>query len=109
MSHGYGKPVKNQKGGILMSITVRSIYHYVCKDSGVSKLTDDEELAKFHDPFNRLASKLDLIEYYTDTGDIFDGFLNTYDGLVIWRAEDDEGESGYELLKEKDLPKQATA
>lgn len=86
-----------------MSLQVRNIYHFKSQDSDEYELTDNEELAKLYDTEYRLAHKLELIEYYTDYGEVFHGFLNTYDGLVLWRQEDEEGESGYELLKEKDL------
>lgn len=84
-----------------MSSEARSVYRYLSKVYGDYELTDNKELAFEHDPDAKLASILDLIEHYTDYGEVFNGFLNTYDGLAIWRTEEDESESGYELLQKK--------
>lgn len=86
-----------------MSFAVRNIYYFKSQDSNEYELTDNEDLAKSQDSNYRLAHKLELIEYYTDYGEVFYGFLSTYDGLVLWRQGEEDAESGYELLIEKEL------
>jgi len=89
-----------------MSPEVKNVYLCIFNlsgDSGESEVTDDESYAKTIDPDYSLASKLDLIEHWRDTGEVFSGILNTYDGLVRWVENEDPELAGYQLIKEMRL------
>ncbi len=89
-----------------MNSVFKNVYlciYNVSGDSGESEVTDDEGYAKRIDPQCLLATKIDLIEHWRDTGEVFTGILNTYDGLVQWVSAEDPELSGYQLIKEMEL------
>ncbi|ATF13507.1 hypothetical protein A616_16445 [Brevibacillus brevis X23] len=80
---------------------------YLCNfnDSGdlcESEITDDELYALTLDPNPVVPTIDDLKQHGAATGKVFEGLVNTYEGLVKWTFNEDEPEqSSYVLIKEK--------
>jgi hypothetical protein len=90
-----------------METEVTHLYFCCLNDSGdscKSEVTDDKEYALSLDPNPTLPTIDDLKQHGAATGEVFEGLLNTYEGLVMWINNEDEPElSSYVLVKEKGL------
>ncbi|WP_064199151.1 hypothetical protein [Brevibacillus brevis] len=90
-----------------METEVTHLYLCYFNDSGdlcESEITDDEDYALTLDPNPTVPTIDDLKQHRTATGEVFQGILNTYEGLVMWIYNEDEPEhSSYVLIKEKGL------
>ncbi|MFC8686067.1 hypothetical protein [Brevibacillus porteri] len=99
--------ITNKTGGLIMEPEVKKLYLCYFNDSGdlcESEVTDDLEYALTLDPNPSLPTIDDLKQHRTATSEVFEGLLNTYEGLVMWIYNEDEPEkSSYVLIKEKGL------
>jgi hypothetical protein len=64
-------------------------YHYNLNGKRVWAITTDLEEAK-EDPEHRIATKVDLIEWFDATGEALTDIVRTQDGLFLWVADEEK-------------------
>ncbi|HZH61325.1 MAG TPA: hypothetical protein VEY70_17515 [Metabacillus sp.] len=74
---------------------VKKVYSFLNPSINSWDLTDNEEVAK-KDPLHSVASLEDLHDMVSGCGYIFEGFVQTIDGIVKWYEETTLDEHGFE-------------